>query len=116
MYNDQFVSTVASPIWSKLLYYDSASGTEVHYACMDHARAQGLIDYAITTFNIPIPAFVLKIVSTVLLMVRIEGVMVMSGGMTVSAQVQTDMTTAIKGVMPKFTLAKDLFMFDKSTC
>lgn len=89
------MSTTASPLWTKLLYFDATSGTEVHYACMDHTRAQGLIDYAVTTFNIPIPAFVLKMVSSVLLFFRVEGVLVTSGSNSITTTVQNAMTTAI---------------------
>lgn len=44
-YNDRHLGST-DLARSKLLYWDSASGTELHYACLDSARLDQLLNYA----------------------------------------------------------------------
>lgn len=85
-YTTQFEGTSVA-YYTKLLYFDSATGTEVHYGCLDKARADLLIDFAVAQ-GIPLPASVLKIFTNLLTFLHIDGVAVLSGGNSVDSTVE----------------------------
>ena len=72
-----FVQT-SSPTYTRLLYFDATTGTEVHYACMDYQRAISLVSYVTTTLGIPVPAWILNMGANLFRVLHFDGVMIMS--------------------------------------
>ena len=82
---------------------------------MDAARASGLIDYLVSA-GVPVPSTVLKVISKIFNIFHVDGVMIMSNTQSIDAATQSALETAVKAKIPKFTVAKSVYKFVKTTC
>ena len=103
-YVDQFVAETTA-YYSKLLYFDATTGTEVHYGCMDAKLASVLIDYVIT-LGIPLPSTVLKVVSKVLTLFHVDGIVVFSNSSTLDSATVSAMSSAVTAKVSKYNFSK----------
>jgi hypothetical protein len=116
MYDTQFDSASTSAFATTLLYFDSTSGTEAHYACLDASRSSALISYAVNTLGVSLPSSVLTILSQVFNLIHIDGMMVFSDANSIDSATQSAMTTTIQAQIPSFTIDSSLYTFDKTSC
>ena len=98
------------PYYTKLVYYDAATGTEVHYACLDTTRANALIDWAVG-FGIPVPAWLYKMFTWTLFMFSVDGVAVFSNQASLSTTMESNIGSAITAKLPNYVFSKNTAKF-----
>jgi hypothetical protein len=80
--------------WYRMLDFDPATGTEIHYMCIDNQRIITFVDYIREVLKIPIPTYYLKyvfmywnIINFINLTLRYEGFFVTSGSFTLTTDI-----------------------------
>lgn len=71
------LSVSSAGMSTKLLYFDATTGTEVHYACLDAARATLLVDFVVS-LGVPIPSSILNMMTGIFKLFHVDGVVVLS--------------------------------------
>ena len=109
--------------FTKILYFDSNvlsnSGTELHYTCVDTARAKMVLDYFIAQGDITINDFWRSVVNYALKSLnffRYRLGIVMSGQKSISQSIATEVDTALTQVTGGLYKLSDLTLLDGSTC
>lgn len=83
-YTSFYIDTTL-PTYTRMVYFDSATGTEVQYACMDYKRALSLVTYVTGTLGVAVPAWILKIAANVFRFFHFDGVMILSDQLALTA-------------------------------
>jgi hypothetical protein len=102
------------PYYNKVLYWDSFTKTHVNYLCLDVARADMLVDWAFTQYNVQIPSWVAKIFTKVFYLFSIDGIAIFSDSNSVSPNVEYNIQSAVRSkVSTSFDFTKEVA---KYTC
>jgi hypothetical protein len=101
-------------LYTRVLYFDSVTGTEAHYICVDYTRINWMItEYAA---DIPVPSWIPKTLSNIARLFFVEVVLVFSNSNSLTASQLSDLETGVNSVLPKFVAARDLYQFDWTSC
>ena len=94
-----------------MLFFDSNTGIEVHYACLDSTRANLILTY-LTNIGIPFVGM-LSVLTGVLSFFHIDGVAVLAGVATTSIPGATllAMSNAVSAAVPAYTMSGNVASF-----
>lgn len=113
MYTEQFTNAQNAKR-TMLVYYEPNTGTEVHYACLDAARGDQLLDYAVSQ-GVNIPAWLLKILTKIFTVVHIDGVLVLSGQAVLDDATTNTMANTVHAAYPGYSFSQ-ITKVNKSGC
>ena len=102
----------------KLFFYDTVSGAQLVYKCVDQASVYDLLQYLLTVADYVLPSIVDRIITTVLPYVfpgHYDFFMVFGHTSSISSAIQADLVTAAQSYFPNFTM-DELGALDWSTC
>ena len=102
----------------KLFFYDTLTGAQLVYKCIDEASLYDILIYALTEANYTLPSVVDTIIQTVLPYVfpgHYDLFMVFGDTSSISSDVQTSLVTAAQDYFPDFSMDY-LGALDWSTC
>ena len=88
-YEKYLVNATTSPFNTKLVYYDSSSGTQAMYGCLDTKVANKILDYFTSEGLIGTNWYYKALVATILLGNYVEGVVVFSTTNSISDSVRS---------------------------
>ena len=118
IYSDYYVAET-SPFYTKVLYFDATSGTELQYSCMDGARAISLVDTMIVGSGWTLAGIGKFFINTFIKLIgtfNFRGAIVFTNSNTaLSNQVISDIGIALINKGTSLALS-DLTLIDRSTC
>ena len=114
IYTELFDNTTAT-LEAKLLYFDSLTGSQLIYSCIDESQLVTLINYGATKAGISLPSFVSTILSKALLGGHYNLFIVLSNATSISASIQAAMVSAAQTYVSNFSMAS-LAAFDWTGC
>ena len=98
-----------------MLYYDSATGTEFFYDCIDQTKLAAILAYVAVEFGVALPQAVVNSVSKLLLFGHFDIFLVVSAATSLPAAVQSSMVTQVKTQFPQFTM-NSMTGFNQTDC
>ena len=114
VYNDLFADTT-DMIQFKLLYFDTLTGSQLVYSCLDEDELKSLINYGATEAGITIPTWISNLLAKAFLGGHYNLFFVLSDSTSISSSIQTDMITAAQAYDSDFSM-DNLAAFDWTSC
>ena len=114
VYNDLFADTT-DMIQMKLLYFDTLTGSQLVYSCLDEDELKSLINYGATEAGITIPTWISNLLAKAFLGGHYNLFFVMSDSTSISSSIQTAMVTAAQAYDSDFSM-DNLAAFDWTSC
>ena len=103
-YQGEFVDQT-SPLALKELYFDSVTGTQVAYDCIDSAKAAALVQYYQSTLGIVIPTSTVDRFLTLLSASHFDVIFVLSSQTSITSATKSAITNAVNKQLPKFSFS-----------
>ena len=85
-----------------LLYFDSATGTQFLYDCINSTKATALINFATTTLGVPIPAATVSSFMKLLSVGHFDVTFIASNLTSVAPALQAQITAQVNKTLPKW--------------
>ena len=102
-------------IQMKLLYFDTLTGSQLVYACLDEDELKALINYGATQAGITIPTWVTNLLAKAFLGGHYNLFFVLSDSTSISSTIQAAMVTAAQTYDSDFSMT-NLAAFDWTAC